>query len=194
MVVYLISLNGCDDAIVNYTEITPGLIFTESYLNKDIPESNWLEVYNTSDQVMEISALRLSNYRAISVLTQEVVVDPGEIVILCADKGRFITHWIQAVRTIEVAALMSVNEHDDGGFIWLSTGDIYDPDDFEISGFQYGTNPVLTEGLEEYVGSHVLSFLDNGMSWSRYIVQTESGIGTTAYYQTTPSPGYINQK
>ncbi|MFC1729902.1 hypothetical protein ACFL6I_06150 [candidate division KSB1 bacterium] len=199
LVSIMMVLYGCGDSGVNpaelqFKEIEPGLVFSEVYLYNDHPESNWLEVYNASDSAMTLTALHLSNVTVLNVLSEEQVssgdllIEPDHALILCADEDWFKSNWGDEFQLVEVDKLLTITATVNGGFIFLGTG-VWG--NLDIDGFQYGTNPQVTEEQAELFGAQVLSYLRNGNSWSRTIMKSIEKVEVTLYYQTAPSPGIV---
>ncbi|MFC1728939.1 hypothetical protein ACFL6I_01265 [candidate division KSB1 bacterium] len=184
LVLIIIALYGCGDAIVNTMEVEQGLIFSEVYLHNPDSETNWLEVCNASDQAMTLTFFRPSHISTPNILPREVLFEPDDVLIICADEDQFTTNWGDEFQLLEINELSWLI---DGGFIVLGTGYLGDTG---VDGFNYG-NTLITEEQAEWFGEQALDFLTDGKSWSRYIVKTPDKVEVTAYIQTTPTPGTI---
>ncbi|MFC1561652.1 hypothetical protein ACFL6I_01335 [candidate division KSB1 bacterium] len=193
LILIIIALYGCgDDAIVNHTETEPeetepGLIFSEVYFYRENPEYNWIEVFNMTDHTMLLTFLRISRISSENVLPQTFFVESGEELVLCADKDHFNMIWPDIIHSVEVNALLSISNNDEGGYICLGTGT---SEDSPVDGFRYG-DPELSEEQASLYGDQVLEFITTGESWTRDIVNSPDGPVYGAFNKEFPSPGYI---
>ncbi|MFC1728938.1 hypothetical protein ACFL6I_01260 [candidate division KSB1 bacterium] len=189
LVLIVIALCGCDNAILNYREGEQGLLFSEVYLERDNQKNNWLEVYNPTGNPLLLSKFRTSCMLCMNCLSDELVhsgellLRPGHRLILCLDRERFTQNWGWKIRAVEVDMLFF-----GGGFMVLGT---YATGDSGIDGFRFG-DPGASEGAASWAGNQALGFCDDGYSWSRNIIITQSGIETSGFRKAIPTPGEKN--
>ncbi|MFC1729900.1 hypothetical protein ACFL6I_06140 [candidate division KSB1 bacterium] len=165
-----------------------GLLFSEVYLNKENPQSNWLEVYNPTDQKLGIRVFRTSHVQTLNLLSPEdissgeLLIDPGNRLILCANNEEFTRQWGDEIRAFEIDELFVLFG---GGFIVLLTGDM---DDSGLDALRFG-NASLSERAASFCEDQVVSFSSSGKSWTRNIVKTQYEVLTSGFTLTNPNPG-----
>jgi hypothetical protein len=100
-------------------------------------------------------------------------------------KRVFKEKWGKDIDMLELKVLSSLTE---SGFVMSSTKNC--PEE-KAAGFRYG-DPKISSKIENLLGKQVLKISDNGKSYSRNIVKSESGIEITEFIETNPTPGRIN--
>lgn len=173
-------------------EYGKGLIFSEVYLDDKHPEKSWVEVYNPTDETLRLGGFRLSNIRAISIIPrcnmpeEEIVLVPGECVILCASKEKFHMKWGKRNNVVEVPLLSTFEQ---GGFMALRTAGLKVEGN---DGFRYG-DPTKSDQTKALRDSQVLTFSKNGKSYCRDEIKSANGRTVSTFYPAEPTPGQKNK-
>ena len=170
-----------------------GLIVSEVCLDADSPSNNWIEIYNPTENPLTLERIRQSGVETLDVLPLSVqreggiAIAPGAYLVLCADKAQLESVWGETLMPITVIPLGYLEK---GGFITLVTKDLGEAGK---DGFRYG-DPDESNYIGDYLGDQVLGFSENGLSYSRLILESDSGLLLADFAITVPTPGRRNNE
>ena len=71
------------------------MIFSEVYLDANLPERSWIEIYNPTSQPLVLEKIRYLNVKITNILPEAIQekggieVLPGECIVICASTAHF---------------------------------------------------------------------------------------------------------
>jgi len=161
------------------------LVFTKVMIDKKTSQV-WFEILNPTSGSIYLKSFRISGIKTINILPPDIlksngtILNPGERIIICADKESFIKHYGTNIRTIEIHFLKNIG---DGGFVAMN----------HLEGIENEKNLVRFGNKERSLSlsgivsdDQVLNITNDGMSYSRTI---DASGALSNWTKTIPEPG-----
>lgn len=95
------------------------------------PENEWLELYNTSNEVVDLSNFRITAHRSSSAVNTGTLVGPNSYAVLCRDSSVSRLHY--NVNTLFIQSIPSLNNAGGGIGLRDNLGNLLDSVDYKPS-------------------------------------------------------------
>jgi len=165
------------------------LVFSEVYMDKENPENTYVEIYNPSDEKLQVKAFRLSNIRKLNILPSFNVgfgnnnLDPKQRIIFCSNKSEFLKKWGDRINVFEVPLLRNIGS---SGFVGLRTRTTRN--EFIDDGFLFG-DPERVKEFKFCKGTIPIPFSSEGKSFTRNISKGQVIKEGEGFIKADPTPG-----
>jgi len=186
LIVFLVGIN---EAFAQ--ESANHLVISQVCFNNNQVNKSWIEVYNPTDNILVLEKLRISNLKTVNVLPESIQkeggisIGAGEYVVICADENSFISSYGSEVKSVGINALSHLSL---GGFIAVTTKKSGEAKGAVV---RYGKKEMSSK-ITELAGDQVVDFSEEGKSFIRKVVKTQTGITVSDFSESIAEPGKSN--